>query len=716
MKPQSIWSKACACVAITTLIQPSYGVAQQEHARSGISTLEPVTYTRQHTPENAPERGLRQEKEMVEIGPRSSAEVANHIVRVEASPNLSFVQKTELLRKHIKYVFVLFQENRSFDFYFGTFPGAHGLFSQPASQTPGFVQPLVLADGSVGKISPFKIPQTVTNTSGASVLLYPEDIDSVNHSHVGIDTKLDLTTSHVPLNDRYAFVEQGLTGTLSPDGKTYTGVLPTEKQVQKGELVMGHVDCDTAPFLWNYADRFTLFDNFFDTVIGPSTPNAIAMIAGQSGETQWVRHPELASNVNTTGAQLPVTADPNPFWGSALDFLTPPSEKQPTDNPVSAAANSNPSSNLTFATLPLSFMGTKIESITAKDYNPSFDLLDVQEDIHKIAGDGNKQVNWGWFQEGYDHEPTDLTAATTNSDYIAHHNAPEYFGYIANNPVETKAHMKGLGDFYAAVKAHALPKEGGVFYVRGGYGNLDNLTPRSPSPAVEAAFKGNDDHPGYSDTQISESLLADSINAIASSKYWPESAIIITYDETDGLYDHTQPVIRSFDPNGLGLDQGPRIPAIVISPYARVHAISHEPDEHGSIIKFIDELFNLTPLADLPDEAQARKQGEKLYGQKYLGPSDGTDDNFTPGVGYLYTAFDNARLLGTEPPLPAQYAMIPQAAVTSLPHVGAQGCRALQITPTDMVDGTVIDPAPADFNPRPSTNPGLPTSGTWPSN
>ena len=88
-----------------------------------------------------------------------------------------------------------------------------------------------------------------------------------------------------------------------------------------------------------------------------------------------------------------------------------------------------------------------------------------------------------------------------------------------------------------------------------------------PARRSRRAFQGNDDHPGYSDAQISEALLADSINAIASSKYWPESAIIITYDETDGLYDHTQPKIRSWDPLGNALDQGPRIPAIVISPY-----------------------------------------------------------------------------------------------------------------------------------------------------
>ena len=646
----------------------------------------------------------------VEIAPRSSAEVARYTRSVENEPPLSEAAKLELLKKKIKYVFVLFQENRSFDFYFGTYPGARGLFSQPASETPGFVQPLVDTDGDVVSISPFLIPQTTTNSSSQTVQLYPEDTDSVNHGHTAIDAKLDLDATHVARNDRYAFVEEGLKGILSADGSTYTGPLPTLAQKQKGELVVGHVDCNTAPFLWNYADRFTLFDNFFDTVIGPSTPNAIAMIAGQSGETQWVKHPQLGSNITTTNAALPVTGDPQPYWGSALDVLTPPGQKQPTES--GAPGTTNPSSNLTFASLPLSFMGEQIGNITAQDLDPTFDLQDVQADIAKIAGDHNKPVNWAWYEEGYDQEPTDPTSGATHATYIAHHDAPQYFGYEANNPFETKKHLKGLGDFSAAIKADALPSEGGVFYVRGGYGNLDGLKPRSASPSVQANFPGNDDHPGYSDAQISEALLADSINAIANSKYWPESAIIITYDETDGLYDHTQPKIRSWDPLGNALDQGPRIPAIVISPYANVHAISHEPTEHGSIIKFIDMLFGLTPLAELPDEAAALKQGFTTYGQKFLGPSDSS----AVPIGALFSAFDNNRLLGKDAPLPAEYAMIPSMQITSLPHFAGQGCRVLQITPTDLVNGNVIDPAPADFNPRPSSNPGLPTAAGWPTN
>ena len=91
------------------------------------------------------------QKKVVEIAPKSLDAVQRHTMRVEDAPYLSHEEKLELLRKKIKYVFVLFQENRSFDFYFGTYPGARGLFSQPEGQTPGFVQPIVKTDGTSTK-------------------------------------------------------------------------------------------------------------------------------------------------------------------------------------------------------------------------------------------------------------------------------------------------------------------------------------------------------------------------------------------------------------------------------------------------------------------------------------------------------------------------------------------------------------------------------------
>ena len=79
----------------------------------------------------------------------------------------------------------------------------------------------------------------------------------------------------------------------------------------------------------------------------------------------------------------------------------------------------------------------------------------------------------------------------------------------------------------------------------------------------------------------------------------------------------------------------------------------------------------------------------------------------------MLAAFDNLRLLGYSAPLPAEYAEIEPNTAPSLPHYPLGGCYTLNIVPTDYVGGKLIDPAPADFNPRPSVTPGIPTSGTW---
>ena len=333
------------------------------------------------------------------------------------------------------------------------------------------------------------------------------------------------------------------------------------------------------------------------------------------------------------------------------------------------------------------------------------DLLDVQKDIATIAAK-DAPVQWGWYQEGYDHEPTDGGGPTTYATYITHHNGPQYFGYLGDNTHVLGTNLHGLGDFFTDLSAGNI-KQGGVYYVRGGYGNNDNLVPLDPTPGIQANFAGSDDHPGYSDTQIAEALLADEVNAIAASPLWAHSAIIISYDETDGLYDHVPASIRVFDSYGLPLEGGPRIPTIVISPYASVHAISSKYAEHSSIIKFIDKLFNLTPLEKLPNEAEAEKKGAATI-EPNMGPYDGNSE-----ISDMAEAFDNARLSGTARPLPASYAEISPTIVHTLPHYGGQGCYTLNIVPTDYVNGTLLDPAPSDFNPRPSSSPGLPTQPGW---
>jgi phospholipase C len=602
--------------------------------------------------------------------------IARHMM-VANEPNLTQAREIALLRKHVKYVFVLFQENRSFDSYFGTFPGANGLFSQPADQTPGFVQPIENTDGTMSTISPFRIGPAQDAA----------DTDDVDHSHVIMAEKMDVANG-VAKMDRFALLEEKKY--IKPGQK-----LPSLMAKQYGELDMAYEDCDTIPYLWNFASHFVLFDNFFQHTIGPSTPNAIAMIAGETGETQWVKHPNEADGAKglLKNQGEPVIADTDPFWGAGAPGDNSGLPQNPAD---SKHAPVIPALNQTYASLPLTMTGTAAKTVTSADREPATDLADVQQDIPAIAASKAAELPWGWYEEGYDREPNDK-GDKLHTAYIGHHNGPQYFGYVANNP-EMTDHLHGLGDFFADIGADKLSATGGVYYVRGGFKNIAGLKPALNDPAVQHNFKGDDDHPGYSDSAISEALVVREVNAIAHSKYWQQSVIIITYDESEGDYDHVPPTFVEYDPQGLPLSRGPRIPLIIISPYARAHVVSHESGDHASVIKFIDILYNLPRLADLPDEMQARIAGLKMFKQAYLGPAD---DN-TPGVGDLLSAFDPARLEGRAKPLPASYAITQD--ISAIPPDNNEGCKMIGIVPTDIAQG-VANHIPADFNPRPHTDP-----------
>jgi phospholipase C len=665
--------------------------------------------------------------------------------------------KIALLRKKVKYVFVIFHENESFDHYFGTFPGANGLFSAPegatpANKTPSFIQHYLDTSLQPATISPFLMPQAVVNNNGAVAPVYPADEISVDHSHQGMANSLDVNpATGVAANDRYAMDMEGLTTNANGAIVTKTGVAATSitlAQKQKAETDIGHIDCDTIPFMWSWAKNFVLFDNFRQTIVGPSTPNAIAIIAGQSGQTQWALHPEqgasvtyanssfpnplgatYGSNVTPTvsNAFVPIVADPGPFPGSNLDTN---SVKPPYNFDENAA---NPALNLTFATLPLSFMGSNITTIIKNDPNPTADLRDVQDDILKVAK-FDHPVNWGWYQQGFNgndvadpYEPqgTGTPNPALYTGYVLHHNGPQYFGYLADNPAILNTNLHGAKDFFDAVEGRTLPTSGGVFYLRGGYDNNDGLVPVDPTPAIQHAFIGNDDHPAYSDQQISEAFSARAINDIANSPYWSQSAIIITYDETDGFYDHVAPHIRNKFADGSPLAAGPRIPTLVISPYAAAGKVSHRYSEHGSVIKFINELEGLAPLATLPDERKGAYLGKVNLGQDQMEPSDAPDNN----IGDLTEAFDYGRLSGYEQPIPASAATFSTQVVKTLPHLAtpnysANGytngaCAAIGILPTDFTSaanykaGKPIDPYPTDVNPRPTQSPGTPTQAGW---
>ena len=258
-----------------------------------------------------------------------------------------------------------------------------------------------------------------------------------------------------------------------------------------------------------------------------------------------------------------------------------------------------------------------------------------------------------------------MDANGTHASYITHHNGPQYFGYISNNP-KMRSQLHGLEDFFSAVEHKTLPKKGGVFFVKGGYQNIFNLKPGDPDATVQKNFLGDDDHPAYSDAQISEAMVVEAINKIAASPYWSQSAIIITWDDSEGDYDHVPPPLRTYGPDNSLISNGPRVPFLLISPYARTHYIAHAQGSQSSVVKFIDTLFNLPPLALLPDEFECTQVGEREFGQKDLGP----EDALTPGVTDLLGAFSPSRLIGKADPLPPYYVTVSEALVQTLPQAG----------------------------------------------
>ena len=373
--------------------------------------------------------------------------------------------KVRLIRQKIKYVFVLFQENRSFDHYFGTYPGANGLYSTypganpadpmavPANQTGSFTQAILNTGSTVtyGTQTPFLMPRTVQDTNNNTVNIYPEDSLSVDHSHTGIVNSghFDQATRSIAKNDAYVLDQEGLgysgdastTATIVTKAGAPVTAPASLAQKQAGELMVAHVDCDTIPFLWQYADRFAMFDNMHMTAFGPSTPNAIAMIAGQTGETQWALHPNQTGLHIPGGQSIPNVTDTAPYSGGTTDTSSGPKPPYGPDEASftacttagqtgtapacptpTAPANYGPLTTvklkgpqagyfgaqptLTSATLPLSFMGPDINTIVAQDENPTMDLLDIQNDIKTIAA-YPKEVQWGWYQQGYGAEPFD---------------------------------------------------------------------------------------------------------------------------------------------------------------------------------------------------------------------------------------------------------------------------------------------------------------------
>lgn len=108
----------------------------------------------------------------------------------------------------------------------------------------------------------------------------------------------------------------------------------------------------------------------------------------------------------------------------------------------------------------------------------------------------------------------------------------------------------------------------------------------------------NSDHAGGTDRTGGPSWVASIVNAIGNSSYWANTAIIVTWDDWGGWYDHVPPpkVVDDGTSWGSGYIYGFRVPLIVISPFAKAAYISHANHDFGSILNLIEDTFGLSSL------------------------------------------------------------------------------------------------------------------------
>ncbi|HUQ62798.1 MAG TPA: alkaline phosphatase family protein [Acidimicrobiales bacterium] len=336
----------------------------------------------------------------------------------------------------------------------------------------------------------------------------------------------------------------------------------TGGQCADRSTVMGFFDGNTVTAMWNYAQQFAMSDNFFASTFGQSTAGAINLVSGQTHGAVPVDLPGYVAN-----GTLIQDADPTHDACS----------KSPT----------------------VGFSGRNVGNLL-----------------------NERGVTWGWFEGGFrptsaPGQPIVCGSSHPNigghmvTDYIPHHEPFQYYTSTANpqhlapsSPAmvgknDAANHQYDLEDFWSA--------------------------PELPAVSFLKAPGYQDGHAGYSDPLDEQRFLVETINRLQERPEWDDMAIIVSYDDSDGWYDHVLgPIVNpSNDPAndflsapgecgmpepGAYLDRcgyGPRLPLLVISPFSRQNYVDHQVLDQTSILRFIEDNWELGRIGDQSFDAKA---------------------------------------------------------------------------------------------------------------
>jgi phospholipase C len=446
----------------------------------------------------------------------------------------------------IKHLVVIFGENVSFDHYFGTYPHAANTDGTRFAAHPGTPRVNGLEQDGLLTANPNHFAD---GTTANPQRLNPSQAVTCDQGHGYTDEQKAFDGGAMDEFVQYTDREQC-------DPRMYT----------EPGLVMDYYDGNTVTALWNYAQRFAMSDNSYNTTFGPSTPGALNLVSGQTGaainhatanggdghatttETYGVRNPD-ANGVGT------VINDPDPYYDKC----------------------SNPKNDTV--------------ELTGKNVG---DLLNAQG------------VTWGWFEGGF----RDCAAAhanvagVTSNDYIPHHEPFQYYKSTANPDHLPPSSVAMIGRTDQANHQYDMSDWNDAL-------SADNL----PAVSFLKAPGYQDGHAAYSDPIDEQHFVVDVMNKLQRSPDWKSTAVVVAYDDSDGWYDHQpSPIVNasSYHDDALNgpsecrstsaggttamLDgfqdrcgYGPRLPLLVMSPYAKSNVVDHSVTDQSSVLRFIED-------------------------------------------------------------------------------------------------------------------------------
>ena len=491
------------------------------------------------------------------------------------------------LREQVKTVVVIYAENRSFNNLFADFPGVEKPLSalsaadtQQRDRDGSLLTTLPPTWGGVLQVG----PQTVDGVTYPSEVQFQENLPNAPFALKGPNAE-DLPLSLVTRDLWHVFYQNQM---QINGGKNDNFVAWADS----GGLVMGHYAQSRYSLrLWDVAKEFVLCDNFFQGAFGGSFLNHQYLISATAPFYPNAAQSVAKAQIATLQSDDPTDPRLKPLDKSPASAMTGPPQFGPSAlTPDGYGVN----------TLAPPYWPTWIRDPENPDYSKP-DLPNVLvPQTHEHIGDklSKKNVDWAWYAGAWQatlDQFKDSGGIPKIPNFQYHHQPFNYFKQQGpENRAERDKRLRdgGLGDesstnkFFADAQAGQLPAV--TFYKPQGNLNM---------------------HAGYADVASGDRHIARALKVLQESPQWKNMVVVVTVDENGGWWDHVAP------PKGDRWGPGTRIPALVVSPFARKGTVDHTVYDTGSILRLITRVFQLETL----DGLKQRDDAMIARGQKPMG-------------------------------------------------------------------------------------------------